>query len=563
MSIIHINQIGEKIKKLFIPNLDLRDVPDKDPEKETKILTRCLAAYSIYSLLDPTVEAAAGAVIDGGDDNGIDAIHYSAQNKRMVIAQSKWIKDGKSEPDSGEIAKFCNGVKDLFEMNFDRFNDKVQNKRPEIEKALSEYETKYTLVVIHTGEKSFLATHSQRLIDDLLDELNSTGEVETEQIVEFIQLNQGRVYSSFALGVGDAPINLEIGLLEWGIVNEPYKAYYGTVSAKEIAKWWEDHQRKLFNRNIRQVLGATDVNDEIEETLVHGPEKFWYYNNGITIIADKIDKSMVGGGNREIGSFKLENASVVNGAQTVSTIGKYAQKESSGLDKAKVQIRIISLKDTPHEFGKEVTRTNNRQNRIENRDFVSQDPEQNRIKAELAIEGIEYNIMRSDSFQASEKAFDLQEATVALACASDFPSLVVQAKKGIGKFYEDLDGSFYKSLFNPSVYGIYVYNCVRIDRKINDILKRKISGLPKKSGRYYGLLVHGNRVIAHLVIKALLLKSKMNNISWKIDDTLLKTTTDDVTDKVYSYLENNYHDNILGTLFKNNRKCIEVINNYD
>jgi hypothetical protein len=46
------------------------------------------------------------------------------------------------------------------------------------------------------------------------------------------------------------------------------------------------------------------------------------------------------------------------------------------------------LKDTPIDFGKDVTRANNKQNRIENRDFVSQDPEQARIKTELAIEGI-------------------------------------------------------------------------------------------------------------------------------------------------------------------------------
>ena len=85
------------------------------------------------------------------------------------------------------------------------------------------------------------------------------------------------------------------------------------------------------------------------------------------------------------------------------------------------------------DFGKEVTRTNNRQNRIENRDFASQEVEQIRIKTELAIEGIEYNIVRSELFQPSDKAFDLQEATVALACASGNSSLAVQAKKGIGK----------------------------------------------------------------------------------------------------------------------------------
>lgn len=561
MSIIHITQIAEKIKNLFQSHLDLSDLADKDLEKESKVLTRCLAAYSIYNLIDSSIEVAAESVVDGCDDNGIDAIYYSPQNKRMIITQSKWIKDGKGEPDSAGVGKFCNGVKDLFEMNFDRFNDKVRKKQPLIEKALSEYETIYSLVLIDTGEKAALAEHAQRHIDDLLKELNSTGEIETEEIVEFIKLNQGKVFSSFALSMGDAPINIEIGLVEWGMISEPHKAYYGMVSAKEIAKWWEDYQRKLFNKNIRQVLGSTDVNNEIEETLVKNPDKFWYYNNGITIIADKIDKSMLGGGTREIGSFKLENISIVNGAQTVSTIGKYAKKENANLDNVKVHARIISLKDTPLDFGKDVTRANNKQNRIENRDFVSQDPEQARIKTELAIEGIEYNIIRSELFQPSNKAFDLHEATVALACASGNSALATQAKKGIGKFYEDLTGGIYKSLFNPNVYGVYVYNCVKVDRKINDILKQKINELPKKSGRLYGLLVHGNRVISLLVMKTLALKEKMNGMNYKIDDTKLLAATENVIKNTSTFLEKKYKDNILGTLFKNNKKCEDIIQN--
>lgn len=41
-----------------------------------------------------------------------------------------------------------------------------------------------------------LAIHSKRLIDDLLNELNSTGEEDSDNIVDFIRLNQGRVHSS-------------------------------------------------------------------------------------------------------------------------------------------------------------------------------------------------------------------------------------------------------------------------------------------------------------------------------------------------------------------------------
>lgn len=560
MSIIHIKQISNKLKKLFESHLDLEDIKPKDTERDIKVLSRCLAAYAVYNLIECTPEEAASSVVDGYDDNGIDAIFYSPNYKKMIIVQSKWSKNGKGEASSSDVGKFCKGVKDLFNSDFDRFNDKVNKKHKTIEAAINEFETKYIIVLIDTNEKLLLSDHSQQYVDDLLSEMNSTGDDSSEQILEFVRLNQSKVFSSFALSMGTSPINIEVGLENWGVINEPEKAYYGVVSATEIAQWWSSYERKLFSKNIRQVLGNTDVNEEIEETLSKSPENFWYYNNGITVIADKIEKSMLGGSNREIGSFKLGNVSIVNGAQTVSTIGKYSTKESSSLGNIKVQIRIISLSNAPDDFGKEVTRTNNRQNRIENRDFVSQDPEQTRIKTELAIEEIDYNIVRSDMFKTSENSFDLQEATVALACASKNFALAIQAKRGIGKFFEHLDRGIYKELFNSKVSGMFVYNCVIVDREINRILKEAIEKLPRKSGKRYGLLVHGNRIISSLVIKKLNLRNEMEIVDFKLDSTSLEKEVEAIIIEMARILNEQYSDNILGTLFKNISKCNDIMN---
>ena len=505
MSILHINQIQQKIRDLFIADIDTKDIKPTDKEKEHKIITRCLAAYAIYSIAECSAKDAALSVVDGGDDNGIDAIYYSPLNKRMFIVQSKFCKSGTGEPNSDDIAKLCRGVKDLFNLELDRFNDKINAKRHIIEKAINEYETLYTIILIDTYVSQNLAKHSTRHINDLLSELNFTGDESSEPIVTFTRLNQGQIYSSLAQKLGNSPINLEIGLSQWGFVMEPYKAYYGMVSGIEIANWWTEHKTKLFDKNIRQVLGKTDVNEEIERTIKDNPSLFWYYNNGITIIANKIDKTIVGSSNRELGSFKLTNLNIVNGAQTVSTIGKYAQQisDTKNLESIKFLIRIIQLSDAPESFGNEVTKSNNRQNRIENRDFVSQDPEQVRIKTELLIDGINYNIMRSEFDSRNEKSFALTEATTALACASNKVSLVVLAKSNIGRFFENLDKGVYKEIFNPHTSGYYVYNCVRINRIIETHLWNKIFSLEKKSGKRYLLLIHGNRMISMLTMSSL------------------------------------------------------------
>ena len=168
----------------------------------------------------------------------------------------------------------------------------------------------------------------------------------------------------------------------------------------------KNYNTRLFEKNIRQVLGKTDVNDEIERTILENSDLFWYFNNGITIIADKIDKSLVGGGNRDYGSFKLNNIAIVNGAQTVSSIGRFGTTNLNhpNLDNVRVSLRMVQLSDTP---GKILIKT--LQNiitvKIVLRIEISSHRilKQMRIKTELLIDGIDYNVMRSENFSKIQK----------------------------------------------------------------------------------------------------------------------------------------------------------------
>lgn len=558
MSIIHVNQIASKIKFLFESRLDKSDLNDNDAEYETKILTRCLAAYAVYCIGNSTEVEAANAVIDGGDDNGIDAIHYSPSNKRMILVQSKWSKKGVGEPESGDIRKFKDGVFDLLNLDFSRFNEKTLRMKSLIETALTEFDTKFDIVLIHTGNQ-LLSVHGQRVMDDLVNELNDAGDGFNDDVVTFHQLNQTRIHSSLANGIDGEPIDLEIGLSQWGKIEEPYSAFFGMISGGEIANWYKEKGKRLFSKNIRQMLGTTDVNEEIRNTIEQSPERFWYFNNGITLIADTIKKSMVGGNSRDIGSFKATNISIVNGAQTVSTLGEYLKKDISKLEKIKVPIKLISLENTDENFGENVTKTNNRQNRIENRDFVSLDEQQTRLRSELAIEGIEYNIVRSDNFKASENSFDLSEATVALTCASKDVSLAVQVKKEIGKFYENIDRAPYRTIFNPNTNGVYLWNVVKCLRELDRILLVKISALGKKSGRDYGVLVHGNRLIQQIVFTSLNISKLANDYNFNVNEVKFEECMTKIVSNLSIQIEADYSDKILGTLFKNTTICKTLV----
>jgi hypothetical protein len=57
-------------------------------------LSRALATFAIASEADLSPDVAATAVVDGFDDNGIDAVFYSAAEKVLYISQAKWSVDG-------------------------------------------------------------------------------------------------------------------------------------------------------------------------------------------------------------------------------------------------------------------------------------------------------------------------------------------------------------------------------------------------------------------------------------------------------------------------------------
>ena len=94
-------------------------------------------------------------------------------------------------------------------------------------------------------------------------------------------------------------------------------AYYRTASAQEVVKWYQDHGELLFSRNIRGALVGTDVNDGIITTAREDPSRFWFFNNGVTVIAESFEQAPYV--NQKSGNFNFRRANVINGAQTVST----------------------------------------------------------------------------------------------------------------------------------------------------------------------------------------------------------------------------------------------------
>ena len=99
MGIIEINRIRNRIAKSTYDEIDISDIQDSLPPEtvETAHLSRGLAAFVLMKLADITASQAAHSVVDGFNDNGIDAIYVSDSNPRkLYIVQAKLSDTGKS-----------------------------------------------------------------------------------------------------------------------------------------------------------------------------------------------------------------------------------------------------------------------------------------------------------------------------------------------------------------------------------------------------------------------------------------------------------------------------------
>lgn len=554
MSEIHVQHIRSQIEKDYDGLVDMSDLKGDESQLKNFFLTRALSAYAIQHHAQISPKLAAESITDGGNDLGIDAIYYDIHSKFLYIVQSKWIHKGKGEPENGDIKKFISGIIDLFNLKFDRFNSKVRKKEVIIKNAICDPKTKYQLILTYTGIND-LAEPSRRDFNDLLSDFNDASE-----LVYLSVFNQKRIHASLVISSDeDVPIDQEIQLRYWGKITEPHLGYYGQVNGVEIYGWWDKYRRGLFAKNIRGVLGETDVNIDITKTLENSPEFFWFYNNGITLVSDLIEKNMVGGASTEMGQFSCTNISIVNGAQTVSSIGKFGEDDPEKLKDVYVPVRIIELKDAEETFGQRITKANNTQNRVKNRDFVTFDNEQARIREELLVDGIDYRISRGEYEKNDKISFDLVESTIALSCALGDVQTVVQLKREIGKLWDDIDSAPYKKLFNPNITGRYVYNCVRTQRLIEEAIKNKEKIL--KSGRDKSIAIHGNRMISLLIFETINTKNyRIKKFNFD-DNTLMHSMAskvDEAFSKIQTVINAEYNKAIIITLFKNTNKCLSI-----
>ncbi|EDX82621.1 hypothetical protein S7335_922 [Synechococcus sp. PCC 7335] len=563
-------RLGKKFRERFESFIHKRECKSDQSDYDIKMASRAIAAFSIYNLAVVDDATAGHSVCDSSNDGGIDALCVNHSEKRVVVVQSKFNQRGNSTWTKDDFLAFKDACEKLQLEEYARFDQILQQMASDIEVGLESQDYKFLFVMAHTGKRGA----AEEILGDMQrwqDELNSAAlaaeDISQDELPFQVHLVSAEDLTEWLQTGTHVNIDLDdVEIENYGKKTEPHLAFYGQISGDQILEWWEAHGTRLFAKNIRNLLGSTDVNESIRKTAVNNPEMFWYYNNGITLLVSNILPHRRNA-NRDTtkGTFKFSNASVINGAQTVSTIGHIFKNISEGnntLAQIKIPARFIKVADVDNaEVATAITKANNHQNRVLGRDFASQHPEQLRISKELAVENYQYQLLRTadKNIHIDANIIDLDEALNGVACLTMSASIVAALKDKRGKFFENLDGSLYKSVFNPTISGIKVINSVVHTRIIERLISAKLSATDKSTHRKRRLIItHSNRVMTALLLNQV---SSIKNATELVlpNEALLSEKLDLLVEEAEKYIEKNYTNAYPARFFVNVSKVNEIL----
>ncbi|MEQ9886450.1 AIPR family protein [Pectobacterium zantedeschiae] len=571
---IAIHALKRYLTKNYATHIDMSNVGSKAVDKEFNLMSRCIAALSVkIHNNELEYDVCADCVCDGSDDHGVDAIHVNHEKRTVTVVQSKFDSSGNGSIGRSEINDFLNSCKEILLEKYNLFNSRFRRSEIDLDQAY-DASYKYIFVFSYSGGNQ-LSVEVQSIIDQNRKELNyDIGPDATA--ISIINLDDLR---DFISNPNSVKIDMDdVEVLQYGLSDHPLPAVHGIVTGDIVAHWWEDYGDKIFEKNIRGGLGdGSEVNQAIRDTLISRPELFYYFNNGVTILVDSFEPRRRNNiTRRESGGFDFKNMSVINGAQTISTIGKaYLSGDVTADDLSKVKISCrfikslinndVDLADNDlNNISLDITIANNNQNKVTSRDFASKDPIQIELRRSIALEHpYQYEIKRSDMPQANPSSYvmDMDDALNALVCCNFILRNIANLKSNRGRFFESLSGPLYKSVFNPSITSVKVINAVNVYRScLQYLLSLEKTCVIKRDEK---IVIHGRYVLISIAMNSCLNVLNSSSVIAATSLPKFESTIDSAFDRISAYIDEHYPTSHMPRLFENQKKLKELYSLFD
>lgn len=177
-----------------------------------------------------------------------------------------------------------------------------------------------------------------------------------EYTVSIQQINEDKLYAIAKANRGEYPATLEYkDSIVFEKLEDAGQVYVVLCNADSLVGMLTNDdgliRANIFDDNVRDYQGDTDVNQEMEATLSANPVNFVLFNNGITIVCDKLEPK-----SKEL---IIKNPQIVNGCQTCNSLYRVKRR---GEDLSQVQVIVKVIEATKPEVTQGIVKGTNRQN---------------------------------------------------------------------------------------------------------------------------------------------------------------------------------------------------------
>lgn len=490
------------LKERFVPHL-LPLLGDGNPsDREKKQISRAFSAFVLQKLFDLDTITAAKSVVDDYNDKGIDAIYYHEDEKTLYLVQSKL--KGADQFQLGEAQSFLSGIELLIDKNFDQFNPNVQNIQQYIENALDECE-KIKLLIAYSGDG--ISIQASNEIRQKIQSIFDDGE---EQLVlDPVIFGPEAIEDALRAESAAKPINEKIQVHKFRTSSQPRYSVFGLVKIEDLIALHTKHGRSLYEKNIRYFIGAgrRGVNSAIRDTLLNAPQNFMYLNNGITLVGTHVEAKSRVKGSKLTKNIQVLGLSVVNGAQTIASAAQFVEQNSEA-DISSAQVIVTIINTGTDDFHKQVTKARNLQNPVDLSNFAALDDNQERLRQEMALFGVEYQYRPQRQTISGITIVTIDNLAKALACLHKDIRFPARLKSEPSQFTNS-ESETYQALFTEELTGHKALNAHTVFGVIHGLITQAERGSPSPEKLVYR---HCGYAIASILMKKLGNKIESNNL---------------------------------------------------
>lgn len=199
--------------------------------------------------------------------------------------------------------------------------------------------------------------------------------------VEFHIWDISRFHDALSSQSGREPLTVDfstlveggVPCLEASLQQSEYSGYLCVLPGNALARMYEEYGSRLLEGNVRSFLGkAVKVNKAMRETILHSPEMFFAFNNGISATATSVNTYESNEGAKLLSATDLQ---IVNGGQTTACLALARRKDGADLSGIFVQMKL-SVVDAGRsaELIPKISEYANRQTKVSDSDLFSNHP---------------------------------------------------------------------------------------------------------------------------------------------------------------------------------------------